>query len=805
MSDLGTLLGNGRYVFFNSLASNPIPAYREAYSIAKERIQGTSVLLGGRDLNNNKVESPEMEQFNARITSFLGQIKSIAATMRANEIAYIQGLASQYEHDNKDKLLSKNEKKSLKDLLNGKITVNDYDNLIIALNKVKYSDKKEEFAKTVKTQLNNMAILDANFKAASKQDQEKISTAYVEKYGQYANAYASLVTRAKTVQMKIAGETVTEFARMQRVNLDALADKINGTLEILSENEELNNYIKEEYKKHLSDTDFEIVKNNFISHIIDSIIEQVRKNPSQQNRTTAKQISSKIITALSSDKSLRDLSSNSQASKITFQKKQTSQSEMLLKSLMGGKGSKNVVNLLLEMENMEEILRDLIPDKASEYISQLETLKRNIEQATDNMEKALDKDKRELSKNIRNDFRSSDLGKDLAAIIDSNNGKFDINIILQKQTNAFLDQTKNELYNLAIRVKKSSLAELVASEIARRGPEKALGSNIGGGLNLKDDILYVVRVHKVKAPTDSEISSELQKALEDINAALNEVINTYLERYYNRDKNSEYKNEQKGTTNTQKAREDYEATMRQLLQRIQTIYNKLDSTVQKELDKYAESTDTFLGSISVKEYSLYQDSIGYHGGTLGPSALKAVENIQKMYDIGGISKLDMDNLTFALMNTSNNTIGGAPLRTSLEQYLLAGAALMMFDEGYGEAIPYLNKMEDSIRQLMPKNLNLYQLNQAYVPASFLLETIYQNLNEFYHKECQECVTNFKNRNKVVITNNANEQATWYGKDPQDMFEKTSANVLANIDIQFIFMAGMMDIFSNLTNAFKPKG
>ena len=108
-----------------------------------------------------------------------------------------------------------------------------------------------------------------------------------------------------------------------------------------------------------------------------------------------------------------------------------------------------------------------------------------------------------------------------------------------------------------------------------------------------------------------------------------------------------------------------------------------------------------------------------------------------MYESGGITTMDVDTLELALLNCAPEAIGGPILKKSLESYLLGGAALMVFDEGYGEAIPYLENMESEIKKLMPKNLNLYFLNQAYVPASYIIETIHANLSNFYHKEMND--------------------------------------------------------------------
>jgi len=45
----------------------------------------------------------------------------------------------------------------------------------------------------------------------------------------------------------------------------------------------------------MNDTDFEIHRNQFISHIIDSVIEEIRKNPNQWASTNARKVATNLI------------------------------------------------------------------------------------------------------------------------------------------------------------------------------------------------------------------------------------------------------------------------------------------------------------------------------------------------------------------------------------------------------------------------------------------------------------------------------------------------------------------------------
>jgi len=81
------------------------------------------------------------------------------------------------------------------------------------------------------------------------------------------------------------------------------------------------------------------------------------------------------------------------------------------------------------MENVRELLQELIPEKADLYIKELNRIESEMNEATDNMQAIIARDKKKFNKNIRNDFKSSDLGKELAEAITS--GKtFNIDSIL---------------------------------------------------------------------------------------------------------------------------------------------------------------------------------------------------------------------------------------------------------------------------------------------------------------------------------------------------------------------------------------
>ena len=124
--------------------------------------------------------------------------------------------------------------------------------------------------------------------------------------------------------------------------------------------------------------------------------------------------------------------------------------------------------------------------------------------------------------------------------------------------------------------------------------------------------------------------------------------------------------------------------------------------------------------------------MGFHGGSLGgdgtPEAV--LKNINKMYELGGITPLDLELLIFAVINCGEATVNGTSYHDHIANYILGGAALAMFDEGFTVTENYLEKIKSELKSDFfsgPKTLHLYYLNNLYVPESFILTTIYNNL------------------------------------------------------------------------------
>ena len=221
---------------------------------------------------------------------------------------------------------------------------------------------------------------------------------------------------------------------------------------------------------------------------------------------------------------------------------------------------------------------------------------------------------------------------------------------------------------------------------------------------------------------------------------------------------------------------------------------------------YKALEQTFSTSVSVKDYDLYNNVLGFHGGKLGSGTApeKVMENITEMYALGGITALDANALMIAVDNCGDAMIGGASLRTPLENYLLGGAALIMFDDSFALSDNFLANMTTQLKG--QKVVNIYRLNTRYIPSSFILNKIYDNLTEIYLNILENNPVERTTNNYVTITNNNTTEVfndpKVQNKSLEDQWIAVREIVEHNILVLFSFMGGLLDILENLPKAFE---
>lgn len=236
---------------------------------------------------------------------------------------------------------------------------------------------------------------------------------------------------------------------------------------------------------------------------------------------------------------------------------------------------------------------------------------------------------------------------------------------------------------------------------------------------------------------------------------------------------------------------------------------KLADLEKKFLDSLS---DSFYISTTVKTYQTYVNDIGFHGGSLGGNLDDQLARISSIFAMGGISiKDDLKWLRSAILNCSPVSVVGEKNKNLIEDYLGSVAALALFDEGGAEAkivSAILKQTQDSVAKIptTPNILHLYRTNSLYVPGSYVLQQVLLHIENDVIPNIQDIPTVIKRGAGVNIKNGANE--SMIGNRPiattenpkKSVWTLTGQAVADSIDIQILFLAGLLDIVKGINES-----
>ena len=290
------------------------------------------------------------------------------------------------------------------------------------------------------------------------------------------------------------------------------------------------------------------------------------------------------------------------------------------------------------------------------------------------------------------------------------------------------------------------------------------------------------------------------KYFEDYQYYVKNFMDNFLNTYYKKT-NSE--------SNVKVASEIYLKKIEQLNEIIKSLGSYLE---QERMDKSSIIkqilNNTFLGGISVKEYRFQNDKIGFTGGSLGGGGLviNAIPNILAMYELGGITPIDTETIIEALLNCSSDMIGGSVLEIeSLKDYLIGGAAMMMFDDGFSSAEAFLQRMKALLNYSAPRGLHLYQVQTTFIPASYVIQNIYENLTIVTNDiEDNLRLTDEKVSSSLTITNKVSQDSLpeeYQNANNLSNWEKYSQYAQNSVTITYHFLAGILDVLEQIPQAF----
>lgn len=169
---------------------------------------------------------------------------------------------------------------------------------------------------------------------------------------------------------------------------------------------------------------------------------------------------------------------------------------------------------------------------------------------------------------------------------------------------------------------------------------------------------------------------------------------------------------------------------------IETTYKSMNKKIREsegKIEEYLEKLeiqdDFFIYHDSVKTYKqVYQGKYNaFHG-----RKISAFTYITELYAMTGELKYDsltmpaQEWLEFIVMNLFTGGVA-EEARNPLEKYLSIFAGLFMFDDAINIAMDAIKSVEFETKKV--KSIHLFNINQLYVPASFVLQSLYETLTK----------------------------------------------------------------------------
>lgn len=790
-------VNKGRYIFFESLRKDEHP-FPEIYQAASSRLDGISSRISPqtKELEAGKEE----ENFTEQIRAYMSMLETIYTRMANDEASFFKEAID---------IIDTTPFLNIKNIINelgsgGRLSENDYMVLIAFTNAIQNSDSTNaKIKKNIETARNNIRQLKLNFNNLDSETQKKETQNYINHMGTYQKNLAGKLMKGAQADKEI-------ILRHMRTTSEFYAERINSILKAISNSSEFQLLIAEEYRNHLNNDTFTLNGGKLQELILNLVTNQVINNTDQIFKRRSEAIAKDIVQQIKNHNYQLDDFKNEYSRVFSEKNNKKSVNKKSLEEIALSTDA-NLSQILESAMNSKEILEKYQKFcTGNELLQTWDDLQALLKDEQGSLNK-IKQTRKSLNIKLRDAITKSLFGEEtpfkvFKKKIEQNSSLLQdkLKTISQDNLSFTEDIIEHVLPNFSkgckLTVSKSDISEILATQIADNLPSLIQGKIPGNKINMKDDVRFILdfgqkdiatlinsRMNKQEKNTTTLINTEIRKYI-------NDTVGNFLE---------DYRQAGKGATNVAVAEETYINELKQMYEKIKNFLDKINADEQQRQEAFSMIKNIMVGAISVKDYTLYNDDLGYHGGSLGSGGAPdgVIENITKMYELGGITPEDKDNLMFAVLNCAPSAIG-SNLKESLEQYLLGGAALIMFDEGFSFGSKYINdvKAQLNIDFAGPKTLTLYYLNQTYIPGSYILYNIYENLKAFYNKLPTE-EQKVKKRNRVVITNNASVDNIVYSSNLQDAFSKTAAAAEKNIKIQFLFMAGMLDILDSLSEIF----
>lgn len=761
-----------RYVFFNSLANERNYIYLSLYA------QGQSYVAQAAAQLNQQVTNQQTGQQISRMTAYINFVSQMATTEGNNLKDYLAKMQQQLQ---KSGMLS--------DELQAKFNIffdefqktggTNYLQMIALINQVMQKNNKQQHViDQMYAQLGN-AVEDAvkQTQKAKKENKNQDQKTLEYLFHSNINAYNKEINKVMKQSLE-ASQFKLNYARL-------LAQKVDSVLTTLVNEPGLFNTIQNIFVNvgNISPDDFGTqICGYIIQYLSDLSVDQL-------SSTSRQDLANAIIQSLQNNASKLSQISDNFINLIQNQFQQRNKRSKSIEEIVLTTG-KNTARIVAQMQNSQQVdiartyLKDTLTDKEMKYVWKFIQDSRQV--GAKFTSGRLSRVSALMNKGIRQKIKQQ-LGPNSQEILNQIKHKtLQANQVLTKITNS-----NNALARaLSVKVSGSNMAEILTGKNFDNALALAIQSG-GNKIKLKNDLNIIINFNEQQFSQNAQINTELK----DITISFQ---TGFIDKYVKKSG---------GAQDVAAAAQAYLQQLREVKSRIDTMIKNKKIT-QKQADDYLKSlANMFQTGISVKDY-FAGNNLGFHGGTLGSSLESVVNNIENMYELGGISKMDTDMLYFAIANCSPEAVAFG-LKESIETYLAGAAAMMMFDEGFTAASNFINQMKQQLGGFdSMATVHLFRVQGKLIPAAVVYGTIASNLSSI----AGQLQTNMQaalqeGGNYVHINNNIsrnNVPSFYYVPNPQDRWDAVSSlagDILSGSNISFTFLGGVIDILNAIPQAF----
>ena len=317
----------------------------------------------------------------------------------------------------------------------------------------------------------------------------------------------------------------------------------------------------------------------------------------------------------------------------------------------------------------------------------------------------------------------------------------------------------------------------------------------GTTIKLKNDVTWAINFQPIDS-SDIQLSEEQATSIKALTDSYPNFLEDFMKAYH--------KNTNKDQPNVREAARIFKELAQENAELAKRALESCKNATEQlqALERYLQNQ--FYNSISVKSYEFYTTELGFKAGSLGKdySAIEAINTINDMYEVGGIATLDKEKLIEAVLNAPPR--GGTILMDkksdilkNVENYLLAGALMTLFDDGFVNTEKFLGELKGIFGEVpVPNFVHLYNLNGKFYPASLLLKSVVVQLQKLKTQTETE-LANYSVSSSVVINNPiSNEDIPIDQENWESRWTAVSQTAVSNTKLHILFAAGLLDLFQS---------